>query len=210
MSRTALTRAPHKASTDREALDALFDDVLLGYVGLVSDGHPVVVPTGVARDGDTLLVHGSTGSGWIRALAAGTPACVTLATLDALVVARSAFESSFRYRSATLFGTFTVLAGDEKAHALEVLTERILPGRVAEVRASTRKELAATLALAMPIDEWSLKVSDGWPEDEAPDVAGPAWAGVVPLLPPRYGAPVPAPDLRAGIEVPPSVLGLPG
>ncbi len=145
----------------------------------------------------------------MRALAAGAEACVTVTSLDALVVARSAFESSFHYRSAVVFGRFAPLAGPEKTAALDVLVEKLIPGRLAEVRASTERELAATLVLALPLEEWSLRVSDGWPEDEPEDVAGDAWAGVVPVRT-GYGSPQPAPDLREGIEVPASVRRLAG
>jgi hypothetical protein len=111
------------------------------------------------------------------------------------------------YRSAVLFGACTPLEGAEKSRALDVLTESLLPGRVAEVRRPTTKELAATLLLALPIERWSLKVSGGWPEDPDSDIAGPAWAGVVPMSI-AYGEPQPAPDLRPGIDPPPSVRAL--
>lgn len=204
---THITRLPEKGVTDREQLDALLDEEYVGHVGLVRDGRPVVVPTAVARDRDRLLVHGSTGSGWMRALAAGADACVTVTSLHGLVVARSTFESSMHYRSAVLFGRFTALEGADRATALDVIVDKLLPGRRAEVRPSTAKELAATVVLAMPIETWSLKVSDGWPDDPTADVEGDAWAGVVPLrLTP--GEPLPAPDLRDGIDVPPSVQRL--
>ena len=204
---TTITRLPEKAVTDRSVLDALLDEEYVGHVGVVRDGHPVVVPTAIARDGDRLLVHGSTGSGWMRALAAGADACVTVTSLGGIVVARSTFESSMHYRSAVLFGRFTALQGDDKARALDAIVEKLIPGRGAEVRASTAKELAATLVLSLPIEQWSLKVSDGWPDDDPSDVEGDAWAGVVPLrlIP---GDPLPAPDLRPGIDVPPSVRTL--
>ena len=209
MPQTSITRLPEKAVDDPSVLHALLDEAYVAHVGLVRDGSPLVVPTGMARSGDTLLVHGSTGSAWMRALAGGAEACVTVTSLDAVVVARSAFESSFQYRSAVLFGRFRALAGEEKAAALDVLVEKLIPGRGAEVRASSARELAATLVLAMPLEQWSLKVSDGWPEDEPDDVAGDAWAGVVPVRT-TYGAPQPAPDLRSGIEVPASVRRLAG
>lgn len=209
-SRTTIARIPEKGVTDRAALDALLDEVYLGHIGLMRDGSPVVIPTAVARDGDRILVHGSTGSGWIRGLASGAPVCVTVTALDAVVVARSTFESSFHYRSAVLFGAFTRLDGDDKSQALDAVAERLIPGRVAEVRASTSRELAATMVLAMPIDEWSLKVSADRPEDPDDDVAGDAWAGVLPLTLQRVRSAVPAPDLRAGIPVPPSVQRLLG
>lgn len=206
MARTTITRLRAKASQDRGELDRLLDRVHIGHFALVAeDGQPVVLPTAVVRDGDRMLAHGSTGSGWIRRLAAGPPASLAVTSFDGLVVARSAFESSMRYRSAVIFGRCLALTDqDEKLRALDTIVEALLPGRLAEVRRPTRKELAETLVLALPITEWSLKVSDGWPDDPPQDCLGPAWAGLIPVEI-SYGAPVPAPDLRAGIAVPESV-----
>jgi uncharacterized protein len=200
-------RLPEKASTERSALDALLDSTRVGHFGLVAeDGTPVVVPTMVVRDGDRVLAHGSTGSRWMRRLAEGAPTALAVTAYDGLVVARSAFESSIRYRSAVVFGRCSPVA-DDKERFLDLVTEALIPGRSAEVRRPTRAELAATLVLALPIEDWSLKISAGWPEDVDEDVAGPAWAGVVPVHH-VHGAPLVAPDLRPGIEVPPSVRAL--
>lgn len=110
-----------------------------------------------------------------------------------------------RYRSAVIFGRCTPLTDpDDKLRALDTVVDALLPGRLAEVRRSTRKELAKTLVLALPITEWSLKVSDGWPDDPPEDCADSAWAGVIPVQI-RYRAPIPAPGLCAGIPVPESV-----
>jgi nitroimidazol reductase NimA-like FMN-containing flavoprotein (pyridoxamine 5'-phosphate oxidase superfamily) len=207
--RTTITRLREKARTDRVDLDALLDSTLVGHFGLTDpNGRPVVIPTAIVRDGDRVLAHGSTGSPWMRALAAGAPTCLAVTALDGLVVARSAFESSLHYRSAVLFGACAVLGVDEREAALDLITEALLPGRTAELRRPTRRELDATQVLALPIIEWSLKVSAGWPDDPPEDVAGDAWAGVVPLVA-GYAGPVPAPDLRPGIAVPQSVRGLP-
>jgi uncharacterized protein len=202
-------RLPEKASTDRAALDDLLDSCHVGHFGLVGDdGAPVLVPTMVVRDGDRVLAHGSTGSRWMRTLASGAPTALAVTSYDGVVVARSAFESSIRYRSAVLFGRCSTVT-DDKERFLDLVTEALIPGRLGEVRRPTRAELAATLVLALPIDDWSLKISAGWPEDEEDDVDGPAWAGVVPAHL-AYCAPVPAPDLRDGIAVPPSVRDLSG
>jgi uncharacterized protein len=207
--RTRISRLPEKASHDRAVLDALLDGTHLGHFALNTGAGPVVIPTAVVRDGDRMLLHGSTGSPWMRSLAAGAPTCLAVTAVDGLAVARSAFESSIHYRSAVLFGSCRLVDGADKAAALDLITEALLPGRVAELRLPTAKELAATLVLAMPIVQWSLKVSDGWPEDPPEDVAGNAWAGVVPTRM-TYGEPRPAPDLREGIGLPGSVLGLAG
>ena len=204
-----LTRLPHKQSDDVEALHRLLEDTYLGHVAHLDGAEVSVTPTVVARFGDALVWHGSTGSPWMRVVATGTPVTVSVAHLEGVVVARSRFESSLRYRSAVLRGRPVALEGDQKLRALDVLAERILPGRVAETRGSTTRELAATLVLAVPLDDWVLKVSQGWPEDTPEDLAGDAWAGVVPMTQ-GYATPVAAPDLRDGIPVPLSVRALAG
>ena len=208
MARTLVpTRLPERATADRAALYALLDEVLVAHVGVSLAEGPLVVPTGFARDGDRLLLHGSTGSRWMRALAGGSPACVSVTALDGLKVARSAFNSGMRYRSACLFGGCEQLAGEAATAALAVFTDRLLPGRTGELRPSTARELAATMVLALPIREWSLKTAGGFPEDPDEDRAGDAWAGVVPVVT-GFGPPLPNPDLRDGIDVPASVRAL--
>ena len=206
---TKVSRLAEKRSTSRSILDALLDATPLATIALVRDGHPVVFPTGFARVGSELVIHGSTGSPWMRALSEGADAAMSVTALDGVVVARSAFESSFRYRSAVVFGVFETVPAEEKVRYLNAVTEKFIPGRVGELRVSTRKELAATLTLRMPIgaDNWSLKISAGWPEDPDEDVAGDAWAGVVPMSM-TYETPQAAPDLRPGIAIPDSVRAL--
>jgi len=208
---TRITRLSEKQDTSRLGLDELLDSTPLATVALVRDGHPVIFPTGFARIGDELVIHGSTGSPWMLALAGGAPAAISVTALDGVVVARSGFESSFRYRSGAVFGVFERVPEADKLGYLDAVTEKFIPGRVAELRPSTRKELVATMALRMPIggDNWSLKVSAGWPDDPEEDVAGDAWAGVVPMSV-TYGVPQPAPDLGPGIAVPASVRVMTG
>ncbi len=207
---TAVSRLAELQSTSRRQLDDLLDSTPLATVALVRGGHPVALPIGFARIDDEVVIHGSTGSPWLSALAGGTPAAVSVTILDGVVVARSGFESSFHYRSAVLFGTFETVT-DDKVRYLETLTDTFIPGRVAELRASTRKELAATVVLRLPIgpDNWSLKISDGWPEDPESDFAAGGWAGVVPITT-SYGTPMRAPDCDESIPVAASVRALTG
>lgn len=202
------TRMPDRVSADQAALRQLLADVPVGHVGFVTeDGQPFVLPIAVGRDGADVLLHGSTGSRWLRLIATGIPVSLAVTALDGMLVARSAFESSMHYRSAVLFGCCTALDGEEKVRALDILTDALIPGRVAEVRGHSVKELAATLVLRMTVEDWSIKVSAGQPDDLPEDVAGPVWAGVVPLVS-RYAEAQDAPDLRPGIEVPESVRRL--
>ena len=198
--RTRIRRLPEKAVADLAVLHAVLDASRVAHVGFLDEqGHPVVVPTGAARDGDRLLLHGSTGSRMYRRLADGVEVCVTVTLLDGMVLARSAFESSMHYRSAMVFGIAEPVPDEEKLAALRAMSEAWLPGRWDTLRPPTAKELAATTVLALPLVEWSVKVSDGPPDDAPEDVDAPVWAGVLPIVT-SYGDPVPAPDLRGHPE----------
>jgi nitroimidazol reductase NimA-like FMN-containing flavoprotein (pyridoxamine 5'-phosphate oxidase superfamily) len=200
--RTRVRRLPDKAVTDREVLHRVLDAGLVGHLSVADDqGRPYVLPVAYARDGDRVLIHGSTGSRLFRSLAAGAPTCLTVTLLDGLVVARSAFESSMNYRCAMVLGTCEVVDGEGKTAALDLLTDHLMPGRRADLRAHKNKELAATLVLALPLDEASVKISAGVPDDDEDDLDTEVWAGVVPLAE-TYCDPVPAPDLRFELPVP--------
>jgi nitroimidazol reductase NimA-like FMN-containing flavoprotein (pyridoxamine 5'-phosphate oxidase superfamily) len=203
--RATVRRLPDKQVHERRVLDAVLDAAKVAHVAVVDDGQPYVVPVAYARDGDAVLFHGSTASRLFRSLAAGAPTCLTVTLLDGLVAARSVFESSMHYRSAMVLGVATALTGADKEAALQRVTEHLLPGRWADARHPSGKELAATLVLSLPLDEWSVKVSDGPPDDAEDDLDLPVWAGVVPLLPQSLGRPVSAPDLRGEHPVPPYV-----
>ncbi len=197
-----------RVSQDADALHQLLDSSLLGHVGFVTeDGQPFVLPIAIARDGDDVLLHGSTGSRWLRLIGQGIPVSLAVTELDALVVSRSAFESSMRYRSAVLFGRCAVLDDAQKVRALDLLTDHLIPGRTAEIRRPRPKELAATLALRLQVEDFTIKIAQEWPDDPDDDVAGMAWAGVLPKRT-GYAEAWPAPDLADGIELPDSVRNL--
>jgi nitroimidazol reductase NimA-like FMN-containing flavoprotein (pyridoxamine 5'-phosphate oxidase superfamily) len=202
--RTRVKRVHDRAAYDRETIDAILDAALVCHLGFVQDGQPYVIPTIHARLGDRLYVHGSSASRAIRILGEGVPACVTVTLLDGIVLARSVFEHSLNYRSVVVLGTATAVAdAAEKGAALEAFTEKLLPGRWADARPPTRKELKATGVLWLPLDETSAKVRTGGPDDgDTPDAELNVWAGHIPLVT-RALAPVPAPELRDGIPVPP-------
>lgn len=202
------TRETHKyARSTRGLLDDLLDEQHIGHFAFVVDGLPRVMPIAIVRDGDDILLHGSTGSPWLRLLATGVPVALSVTAVDALVIARSAFESSMQYRSAVLTGHCVAVAADDLVRSLDLVTDGLVPGRASEVRAHTARELAATLTLRMIVDDWTLKISEDWPDDAPADIAGQAWAGIVPLVR-GYGSAQPAPDLAPGIPVPPSVSRL--
>ncbi|QKE86017.1 pyridoxamine 5'-phosphate oxidase family protein [Arthrobacter sp. NEB 688] len=204
-----LARHAERGSTERAALDALLDEVLAGTLSTVVDGRPWVVPMLFARDGDRILLHGSTGAGALRRVAAGAPAALTVVSVDGLVVAHTTFESSANYRSAVVHGELVTLSDAERSRALDTLSDRLLPGRTGEVRPMTRREEAATLAMALPITDgrWLLKARSGAPSAPEEETGG-AWCGVVPLRT-VAGAPEPAP-WTGDAPVPVSVATLVG
>jgi uncharacterized protein len=201
--RTRLRRLPERAAYDRETVHAILDEGFICHVGFVVDGQPHVIPTGYVRVGETLYLHGSTGSR--LGLRPGMPICVTVTLLDGIVLARSAFHHSFQYRSAVVLGsTRLVTDQEEKDAVLGALVDHIVPGRSADVRPGDAKELKATAVLALPLEEVSAKVRTGDPKDEEEDYELPYWAGILPLsLVP--GRPIPDPRLSPGVPVPPHV-----
>ena len=205
--RTTLKRLPERGEYDRAVIDRILDEAVICHLGFSVDGQPFVLPTIHGRLGDTVYVHGSVASRMLRSLGAGAPACLTVTLLDGLVVARTGFHSSMNYRSVMLLGVpRKVTDPEERARALDVVVDHVLPGRVAEMRRPSDIELRQTVVLALPINEGSAKVRTGGPKDDPEDVEGDAWAGVLPLsLVP--GEPIDAEDLKAGIPVPPSVTG---
>ena len=200
--RTKLKRLPKRGHFDRETVYAILDEGFICHVGFAVDGQPFVIPTGYARAGDKLYIHGSQASRMLRTLSAGLDACVTVTIIDGLVLARSAFHHSMNYRSVLVFGRATVVDDpEEKMTALVALSEHIVRGRWADVRKPNDEEMVQTTVLCLPIEEASAKIRTGPPLDDEEDYALPIWAGVVPL---RLvaGDPVNDPRLPADIPVP--------
>ncbi|MDP2775930.1 MAG: pyridoxamine 5'-phosphate oxidase family protein [Nocardioides sp.] len=208
--RTTVTRGRNRAVADRAELHALLADALIAHVGVDVGDHPVVLPVAFAVDldgpdeGGTLYIHGSVAARWLTR-SEGATVCVTITELDGLVAARSAFHHSMNYRSAVVIGAARVVDDpDEKARALSLTVDHMVPGRSATLRPHTRKEVAATSVLAVPLHEASLKVRAEGPVDEPEDIASGVWGGVIPIH--RVaGTPVSSPE-SAATAVPADVV----
>lgn len=207
--RTTLHRLRERGRTERSDLDAVLDAGLVCHFGVVIDGFPVVLPTGYGQIGDTLYLHGSSANRSLLA-AAGQQVCVTITLLDGLVCARAVFHNSMNYRSAVIFGVARLVTeADEKLAALQAVTDHFIPGRWANARPPTRKELAATAVLALPLDEASVKVRSGGPKDDEEDYGSDIWAGVLPATL-TFGSAEPDTALGSGIPVPEHISALAG
>ena len=205
--RTTLHRLRERARTERADLYAVLDAGLICHLGVVVDGAPLVLPTGYGRIGETLYLHGSSANRSLLA-AAGHEVCATVTLLDGLVCARSIFNHSMNYRSAVIIGPARLVTGEpERLGALRAVTEQLAPGQWEYARQPTRKELAGTAVLALPLAEASVKVRSGPPHDEPADCESGAWAGVIPAAL-TFGPPQPDPALSPAIPVPGHIAAL--
>ncbi len=204
--RTTVKRIPKRGIYERETINAILDEAFICHVGFNISAQPYVIPTGFARIGDDLYIHGSSASRMLRNIADGIDICVTVTLIDGLVLARSAFHHSMNYRSVVILGHAEMVTdAEEKYAALEAFTNHIIPGRWPEIRWPSELELKATTVLKLPIAEASAKIRKGDPVDDAEDYAMPIWAGVLPLtLTP--GEPVPDAKLAIGQPTPEHVL----
>ncbi len=175
-----LRRAHARGRYDAPALHAVLDATPLCHLGYQRDGQPFVTPTLHWRVGDRVYWHGSSASQMLRA-AAGERVCLTVSLLDGLVLARSGFHHSVNYRSAMVLGEACEVPLAERAARLEDFFTAWLPGRWQALRPISEQELKATAMLSLPLDEASVKVRTGPPEDDEADYVLPIWAGVLPL-----------------------------
>ena len=207
-SRTQVHRHPERGDYGRETIDAILDEALICHVAFIDErGGPRCLPTIHARVGDTVYLHGSRAARAWKALRAGAQVCLVATIVDALVLARSAFNHSMNYRSVVVYGEAREVTDPEELHtAATAITSHVAPGRQDEARMPTAEEYRQTLLLAVPLSEASAKVRIGPPKDDDEDLDLPIWAGLLPFVT-TPGAPEPAPDLRPGLAVPPSVTG---
>lgn len=201
--RTRHRRLREQGRTEHADLLAVLTAGFIAHLGVIMDGAPMVIPTSYGFDDRTLYLHGSVAS---RSLEVAAEACVTITLVDGLVLARSVFEHAVNYRSAMIYGKPRLVTDEtEKLHGLRLLSEHMAPGQWDYARRPVRKEMVATALLAMTLDEASVKVRTGPPDDgDSPDAALGLWAGELPLIA-AWGEPAADPALPAGIAVPPHI-----
>ncbi|GAA3156287.1 pyridoxamine 5'-phosphate oxidase family protein [Rhodococcus baikonurensis] len=204
--RTTHKRARHHGVAERAALVDVLQSAKLCHMGVTVGGVPMVFPTAYGFDldgpdrGGSIYVHGSVAS---RSLAPDSEICITITILDGLVLARSGFHHSMNYRSGVIVGSPRVVTdNDERVKALNLIVDQVAPGRSQHLRDHTRKEMAATVVLALPLYEASVKARTGGPGDDAADIGvETVWAGVVPAAT-HFGEPIPSEDLDSGVALP--------
>ena len=200
--RTKITRLPKRGDYSEATIHNILDEALFCTISFVHEGKPYQIPTGFCRIQNQIYIHGSVGSQYMRWLSDGREVCLVAMLVDALVLARSAFHHSVNYRSVVMFAKARLVDElNEQYKALEVFTEKMIPGRWAVIRQPNASEWRKTMVLAFEINEASAKVRSGPPKDDDEDYALPIWAGVLPIQQ-SFGKIIPDPSLSAETEVP--------
>lgn len=203
--RRGTDRADYEGATIRQIVDA----ALVAHVGTIRDGLPMVTPMFCVRDDDRLLLHGAPATGAVRR-GASMPVCVEFTMVDGLVLARSAFHHSVNYRSVVVIGEATTITDPiDKARALELIVDRLVPGRTVDLRPTNDKESRSTAVLEVSLQNASAKVRSGGPVDDDADLGLDIWSGVVPIAS-VYGEPITADDVGPGVPIPANVRALVG
>lgn len=197
-----------KARYDKDTVHQLLDAGMVAHVGFVQDGDPIVVPMIYGREGEIVYLHGARKARVIRLLEQTERVCLNVTMLDAIVLARSAFNSSMNYRSVTVFGKPRLLeTEEEKLHAMKVISEHTMPGRWDELRAPHDREVKMTGVIALDVATGSAKISAKMPDDDPEDYDIPIWAGILPLTT-RTGALQEDNRLVEGVEPSGAVLAM--
>ncbi len=204
-----IRRVPERGNYDRSVMYEIADAGLVAHVATVREGQPIIIPMFCVRDGNNLLLHGAPAAGVLRrAGSGGTSICVEMTLLDGIVLARSSFHHSMNYRSLVALGTPEEITDpQEKSHALEMFVERIVPGRQADLRPTTQKELQGTAVFRLSLENASAKIRTGPPVDDEEDYELNIWAGVLPVHR-NIGEPIPDPRNKQDLTPPTNVLGL--
>jgi nitroimidazol reductase NimA-like FMN-containing flavoprotein (pyridoxamine 5'-phosphate oxidase superfamily) len=208
--RTAVRRRRDRGRYDRDLVYSILDEGFICHAACAVDGTVWMIPTIYGRDGDRLMLHGAAANHVLKAAAGGAELTVTVTLVDGLVLARSTFHHSINYRSVVVFGHATAIEEPaEKAAALDLVVNHLLPGRTGDARSPNAAELASTRVVSLALDEVSAKVRTGGPVDDAEDMELPVWAGVLPLRP-AAGPARPDEAGPPGPATPPGYLVQPG
>jgi uncharacterized protein len=203
--RTKVKRHAERASYDRDLVHAILDQAFVCSVAFVVEGQPYVVPTNYVRDGDRLLLHGSTASRLMKTLAGGAPFCLNVTLLDGIVFSPTATGHSVNYRSVVVLGKAEKIESPgEKLEAMRTFVEYVIRGRWETVRPPSENELKATMVLAVPLREVSAKTRTGFAIDSGEEYETSAWTGVLPFAW-TAGAPIADPRAKPGIPVPANI-----
>lgn len=201
--RTKITRLAKRADYDEQSIHSIVDEALFCTLSFVRDGKPFAIPTGFCRVGNFIYIHGSVGSGYMRFIAPGMEVCISVALMDALVLAKSIFHHSVNYRSVVAFSKAELVSDEnERMQALEAFTEKMIPGRWKDCRPPSEGEMRQTMILKFELNEASAKVRNAPPSDDEEDENLPYWSGLLHLENKVVRAEADESTQKTGIEYP--------
>lgn len=187
--RSKVTRLRKRASYQREDLNAVIDEAVIGHLAFSLKGEVYSIPLPFWRIDDAIYCHCSINSRLVQ-LAGAQDVSVSFVILDAWVLAKSALHHSMNYRSAVVYGQLTLQEGDAlKKEIMRCFMDKIDSKRWQQVREPNKKELAALTVMKLPLLEASVKCRTGFADDKKSDLKRDVWAGYIPILH-QFGEPV--------------------
>jgi len=181
---------------------------MIAHVGVDTPDGPLVLPMAYGRDDEYLYLHGALAN-HLLGRGINHDICVTVTHLDGLVMARTPFHNSVNYRSVVVRGRASKVTDPaDKAAALKIITDHIVENWD-HTRPASDADIRATIVIRVPLTEASAKMRSGDPVDDPGDMAGPWWAGVIPVET-RFGEPRPALDCTGENRVPDAYGALSG
>lgn len=202
----SVQRKPQREFFEKEEIYKLLDSEFVAHVGFadLDSGMPFVIPLGFVRDGNRVLLHGSTGSRLFMQLSKGMEICVTVTRINALVSARTPAVSSMNYESVMIFGKTKVLRDEEKIEAMKQLSNKLIPGIWEYALPATDKDFAGTIIVELGLDKVTAKSRKGGPVDSPENVESDIWAGTIPIER-KLGTPITSEDSKITV-VPDHIL----
>jgi uncharacterized protein len=197
--RTTVKRRAQRASYDREQVHAILDEALIGSLATIIDGEPVAQPMIHARDGEEIILHGSSKNRMLNAIEAGARVCLSVTLLDGLLLGRSVPDHSFQYRSVAVHGvTRTIADPAEKRERMHKVFDHIIAHRWETLPPVDDDYLSHVMVLILPLEECVAKINAGLPDDVPGDPPHAVWSGILPFAI-SAGTPAPMPGQQPQI-----------
>ncbi|WMT50568.1 MAG: pyridoxamine 5'-phosphate oxidase family protein [Ferroplasma sp.] len=175
-------RHPERSVKDMETAYSIVDQSLLAYVAFTHEGTVFNIPMAFVRIENYLYFHSSKQGRFYNVLKSGCNVCAEITIIDGIVLAKSAFNTSMRYRSVAVFNSMEeVSVHSEKLRISEALAEKMVPGRWKDCRHPSPEEISATGFLKLSMDVISVKVNTSGPNEKVGDKDLPYWSGIIKL-----------------------------
>lgn len=194
--RTRPIRRAKRASYDRALVHSVLDEALIATLATIIDGEPFAQPMIHARDGEDIILHGSSANRMLEALESGARACLSVALIDGLILGRTVPDHSFQYRSVSVHGVCRAIVDPvEKRRRMRCVFEHIIAKRWETLPPVDEDYLGQVKVLVLPLEECVAKVNASNPADISGEPPYSVWSGVLPFAM-RAGEPQAAPGAQ--------------